>query len=363
MTEAAPELPRSGSRWALGLRIVVSVSLLAFLASKASGVDDAIPDQHGGTTLALLAAAVLTALIGVVFSAWRWQRVLLLFDVRVRLRTLFSHYVVGLLVGNVLPSTIGGDVVRVARASNTVGSAEVSFASVVLERLTGFVALPLLVFAGFAIEPSLLGRSHAWIAMLVGVLTLALLAIILFAAGHPRLAGRFTNRSEADLLAQSAEPHDDEESSAPKGVLARLRAALKSWTRFIGVVHVGVERLRREPRQIVPVIGTSLLFQASQVAMFGLIFRALDLPVPIAAVVAFSPAVLMLQVLPITVSGLGVREGALVLFLRSFGVSNAQAGAAGLLWWGCMILVSMIGAPAFAAGGGRRTGTSTKEHV
>ena len=60
--------------------------------------------------------------------------------------------------------------------------------------------------------------------------------------------------------------------------------------------------------------------------MFGLIFRALDLPVPIAAVVAFVPAVSMLQVLPISFGGLGVREGALVLFLHSFGVSNAQAG-------------------------------------
>jgi uncharacterized protein (TIRG00374 family) len=342
---------------------VVSLALLALLASRASNVDDAIPDQHGGLTVALLGAAMLTALIGVVFSAWRWQRVLLLFDVRIRLRTLFSHYVVGLLVGNVLPSTIGGDVVRVARASNTVGSSEVSFASVVLERLTGFVALPLLVCAGFAIRPSLLHHSNAWIAMLVALVTLALLAIILFAAGHPRLAGRFIDNQEVDSLADSAEQPDEGVSSARKGLLARIRSAFKSWTRFIGVVHVGVERLRREPRQIIPVIGTSLLFQVSQVAMFGLIFRALDLPVPIAAVLAFSPAVLMLQVLPITVSGLGVREGALVLFLRSFDVSNAQAGAAGLLWWGCMIIVSMLGAPAFAAGGRRHTGTSTREHV
>jgi len=43
--------------------------------------------------------------------------VLLLFDSKVRLPALFSHYVVGLLVGNVLPSTIGGDVLRVTRAA------------------------------------------------------------------------------------------------------------------------------------------------------------------------------------------------------------------------------------------------------
>ena len=112
MTEPVPEPARPGSRWKLLLRIVVSAALLALVISKASGVNDAIPDQHHGLTIALLAATVLTAIIGVVLSAWRWQRVLLLFDVKVRLRTLFSHYLVGLLVGNVLPSTIGGDVVR-----------------------------------------------------------------------------------------------------------------------------------------------------------------------------------------------------------------------------------------------------------
>ncbi len=206
-----------------------------------------------------------------------------------------------------------------------------SFASVVLERLTGFVALPLLVFSGFALRPSLAHHAHAWIALLVASLTLVLLALILFLVGHPRLAGRFADRD--------------------------------NWVRFIGAVHIGVERLRRDPRQIVPVLGTALIFQTSQIVMFGLIFRALDLSVPVTAIIAFTPAVLMLQVLPISFSGLGVREGALVLFLHSFHVSNAQAFAAGLLWWGCMITVSMLGAPAFAVGSGARSGLHAKERV
>ena len=331
MTEPAPVPRRTGSKWKIALRIVVSLVLLALVISKASGVDDAIPDQHHALTIALLGAAVFTALIGVWLSAWRWQRVLLLFDAKVRLPALFSHYVVGLLVGNVLPSTIGGDVVRVARAGNTVGSSHVSFASVVLERLTGFVALPLLVLAGFAVQPSLIDAPHAWFAVGIAVGTLVLLGIILLVVGHPRLAGRFAER--------------------------------ENWSRFIGAVHIGVERLRSEPGQVFPILGTAMLFQLSQIAMFGLIFRALDLDIPIAAVLAFTPAVLMLQVLPISFSGLGVREGALVFFFRSFGVSNTQAVAAGLLWWGCMIAVSMLGAPAFAVGNRAVGSAATKEPV
>ena len=331
MTEPVPDAPRPGSKWKVVLRIVVSAVLLAFVVSKASGVDDAIPDQHRALTVSLLGLTLITSFVGVILSAWRWQRVLLLFDVRVRLRALFSHYLVGLLVGNVLPSTIGGDVVRVARASDTVGSSEVSFASVVLERLTGFIGLPLLVFVGFAVRPSLLDHEHSWFALFVALVAVAMLALILFLAGHPRVAGRYAEKA--------------------------------SWARFIGAVHLGVQRLRREPRHVGPILAATIFFQASQVLMFGLIFRALDLPVPVAAVVAFAPAVLMLQVLPISFSGLGVREGALVLFLHSFHVNNAQGGAAGLLWWGSILVVSMLGAPAFALGSRLHHAEPANEHA
>lgn len=333
MTEAAEIPRRPGGGWKLALRIVLSAALLALLVMKAPHVDDIIPDNHYGLTVALLISAVLVALIGVVLSAWRWQRVLCLFDTSVPLRTLTMHYLVGLFVGNVLPSTIGGDVVRVARLSKTIGSSTVAFGSVVLERLTGFVALPLLVFVGFALRPSLLDHAHAWIALLVACITVVVLAVLLFLAGHPRMAGRFAEN--------------------------------ENWTRFIGAIHRGIDRLRREPRQLVGVLGTALVYQVSVVVMFALIFRALDLPVPVAGVMAFAPAVLMLQVLPISLSGLGVREGALVLFLHSFlhahDISDSRAIAAGLLWYGCMLIVSMLGAPAFAIG--QRERVAAEDHV
>jgi uncharacterized membrane protein YbhN (UPF0104 family) len=120
--------------------------------------------------------------------------------------------------------------------------------------------------------------------------------------------------------------------------------------RFIGAVHVGVDRLRRQPRETFGVVGTALLYQASVVATVLCIVRTLELPLPTAAVIAFVPAVAMAQVIPISIGGLGVREGMLVLFLHSFGVTNAQAIAVGLLWYACVLIVSMLGAPAFAVG-------------
>jgi uncharacterized protein (TIRG00374 family) len=328
MREEVAAARRSGSAWKLALRLGVTVALLAVLLYKAPSPSEILPDDHL-QTFALLFAALVATFLGVVLSAWRWQRVLQLFDARVGLTQLTRTYLAGMFVGNVLPSTIGGDVLRVTRASNSIGSTTDAFGSVVLERLTGFVALPLLVVAGFALRPSLLDAPHAWIALLVAGITVAVLAILLFVAGHPKIAGRF--------------------------------AGHQNWTRFIGAVHRGVDRLRKDPRQLVPVIGTAVLYQISIVVMYGLIFRALDMPVPLFGLLAFAPAVLMLQVLPISLGGLGVREGALVLFLHSFlsahGLPDSRAIAAGLLWYALTLIVSVLGAPAFAVGQRKRPET------
>jgi hypothetical protein len=69
------------------------------------------------------------------------------------------------------------------------------------------------------------------------------------------------------------------------------------------------------------------------------------------ALLAFFPAVAIAQVLPIGISGLGVREGAFILFLGPLGVADEEAIALGLLLYLLNLGVSLLGAPAFAVGG------------
>jgi uncharacterized membrane protein YbhN (UPF0104 family) len=333
MGDDAPVVPRPAPGWKFWARILVSVALLGVLVAKAPNPEHLLPNRHHLLTALLLTAALLSTLLGVVLSAWRWQKVLRVFGVSSSLRPLFGHYLAGLFVGNVLPSTIGGDVLRVSRASATVNSSTVAFGSVVLERLTGFVALPLLVFLGFAFRPSLIDVDRAWLALLIAGITLALLVVVLVLAGHARIAGRFAEH--------------------------------ENWMKFIGAVHIGVDRLRRQPAQALPVLGTAIIYQLSVVLTVALIFRTLDMPVPLAAVLAYVPAVAMLQVLPLSFNGLGVREGALVLFLHPWGVGSAQAIAAGLLWFLATLIVSGLGAPAFAVGKrrGNVSASDSSEHA
>jgi hypothetical protein len=54
--------------------------------------------------------------------------------------------------------------------------------------------------------------------------------------------------------------------------------------------------------------------------------------------------------LPISLSGLGIREGLLVILLRPLDVPTGKAIGVGLLWYGMTLVVSLLGAPAFAVG-------------
>lgn len=318
-----PDAPPHRAGFGFAIRIVVSAALLALLISKID-LDSAIPRQRDLSTLAWFGLALATAALGLVLSAWRWQRVIAAFGVHVRLRTLTTHYFAGQFVGNVLPSTIGGDVLRVTRSAKNIGSTETAFAAVALERLTGFLALPLLCLCGFVIDPSLLESSTAWVAVLVSGIALAALATILFLAGHPKAAGRFEDR--------------------------------ENWVRFIGAVHVGIGYLRRDRRQILGVLGTALIYQISVIATVGFVDLTLGSGVPFAALVAFIPIVAMAQVVPISLSGLGIREFMLVVLLHPLGVSTGHALGLGLGWYATMLIVSLLGAPAFAVG--HRTATA-----
>jgi uncharacterized protein (TIRG00374 family) len=305
------------SGWWPALRIGASAVMLAFLLPRIH-LPSLLPRTHHAEALAYLVLGLVVTLGGLVLSAWRWQRVLSALEVPSRLTSLVSHYLAGQFVANFLPSTIGGDALRVSRLSASApGTA--SFASVVLERLTGWIVLPVFTLVGLALSPSLLHLGVASrLAVALSCGTLVLLVILLVVAGSRRLTGRFTAR--------------------------------EGWTRFLGAIHLGVNNLRRRPTAAAGVLAVAVVYQASTVAAVYLATQALGLHLPAAAVLAFAPAVAILQVLPLSLNGLGVREGAFVLFLGPLGVGTGQAIAVGLLVYAMTVAVSVLGAPAFAVG-------------
>ena len=306
----------------LVLRLGLSAAMLAVLIWRIPPIelDEVFPELTARTVMWLVLAMILT-LGGLVLSALRWQRVLEVLGLHAGLRRLLSHYLAGQFVSNVLPTTIGGDVLRVSRLSKETGESPKTFASVVLERLTGWLVLPIISVIGFLVNPPLqdLGRATQ-VAVGLAFVTLLGLGILLYAVADQRIGGRFEARD--------------------------------GWRRFASAVHLGVDRLRREPAAAVNVLLVGFAYQLVLVLAAVAAAQALGVrPAGLTALLAFFPAVAIAQVLPIGISGLGIREGAFVLFLGPLGVAAQDAIALGLLLYLLNLGVSLLGAPAFAVGG------------
>jgi len=305
----------------LVLRLGLSALMLAVLIWRIPPIeaDEVVPELTVHTLLWLAVAMTLT-LAGLVLSALRWQRVLDVLGLHAGLRRLVSHYLAAQFVSNVLPTTIGGDVLRVSRLSKETGESPKTFASVVLERLTGWLVLPVISVVGFLVNPPLqhLGRATQ-VAVGLAFVTLLALCILMYAVADQRIGGRFEARD--------------------------------GWRRFVSAVHLGLDRLKREPAAAVNVLLVGFAYQLVLVLAAVAAAQALGVrPAGLTALLAFFPAVAIAQVLPIGISGLGVREGAFVLFLGPLGVASQDAIALGLLLYLLNLGVSLLGAPAFAVG-------------
>jgi uncharacterized protein (TIRG00374 family) len=328
MAEAAEEVPATKPKrwWVLPLRLAISAAMLAVIYVRVPSFDwSALVPQWQPSTFVWLAIALLLTLAGVVLSALRWKQVLRALDIRSPMGTLTNLYFAGQFVSNVLPTTIGGDVLRISRLARQTGDAADVFASVALERLTGWLVLPVLTLVGLAIDPQLRSLGQATrLALLAAAITLGGLILILVLAGNSRLGGRFRAS------------HAESESG---------------WRRFIGAVHVGVGRLRRRPVETASTIGAGFAFQLVLVLAAAAAARAMGISVGFTALLAFYPVVLMTQVLPIGIAGLGLRESAIVVLLTPLGVPTEQALGLGLMLYLLNLAAGLFGGPAFAVGG------------
>ena len=256
-----------------------------------------------------------------VLAAMRWQRVLRALGLDQPLLRLFSHYMAGQFLSNFVPTTVGGDVLRVSRLSRDTNDGPISFTSVVFERLSGWLVLPIITFAGFAINPGLTHLGPATtVPLYVAIATLIGLVLVIVVLGNDWIGSSLSGRS---------------------GLL-----------RFAEAIHLGIDRLREHPKASRDVLISAFAYQLVILSAAGCAVEALEIEqVGLTALMAFLPAVLIVQVLPVGIGGLGIREGALVLFLSGIGVPDEKAVALGLAMYVLTLVPSLIGFPLLILGG------------
>ncbi|MGE3803356.1 MAG: lysylphosphatidylglycerol synthase transmembrane domain-containing protein [Gemmataceae bacterium] len=286
------------------VRIVVSLALLGWLASRTDWpqVYATFSQLRLDCWLAALAAFIIIQAI----SSVRWQILAGALGILRTRRQLMAYYFIGMYFNLVLPTSVGGDVVRVWYLDHRKGQRQRAFLSVLGDRLSGFLALFAIALAASLLSPiGLPGWVHASVwgsaaAVVIGLASLPLINRI------PWLV-----RSDRKLVRKFVD----------------LSGQLTSFL----------------PQTVRPaVMSLSLIVQAGNVLIVWLLGMALGLEVPGSYYWIVVPMVTVITLLPLSLNGMGVREAGMVLFLAPLGVPAGLALSLSFLWFCVCSLAALV---------------------
>lgn len=299
-----------------GAKIAFSLGLMAYLFTR-------IPIGGVGATLrqadpVWLAAAFLLLVASNLLGSFQWSRLLRAVEIRIPFWKVCSYYHVGLFFNNFLPANIGGDIARVVDASRYGTSKATAFSTVLMDRLVGTVAL-----AGLALVTTLpaIDRFHLSLiyATLVGFFAMSVGVVwIVF---HPALLPAL-ERLLARIGLGGLKPHLDDLAGRLQGFRDRRRM-------FMGLFLVAI------------------VVQVSRIFVHVLVARSLGLAIPVAYFFLFVPLLAVIVSLPISLNGIGVREGAGIVLFGLVGVARAHAFALQFTTYLVALAVSLLGGMVF----------------
>jgi uncharacterized protein (TIRG00374 family) len=234
----------------------------------------------------------------IVIKSWRWQ--LLMRELNLELPTLpilSALYTVGIYLGSVTPGQ-AGDFVKAWYLRERGQPLAPTLLSVLLDRLCDLLVMAALATLGiFALGQLLPDRNVQ--ALLVVLMGIGLVIMTIF-------LGIRTPRQW--LLTQLL----------PLVLPTRLHTSLTRWNEQFSSLSL-------HPRLVFLVGVASLLSAGFTFWRLWLLFVALDVLVPLYIVIGASALVAVLQILPISIGGVGVRDAVLIAVLTPYGYIQEQA--------------------------------------
>ena len=253
-------------------------------------------------------------------AACRMKRLTALQGISLSVLRLAAISFMSTFYGFLLPGSVSGGFARWYKLIQQDRKPAAALTSIVFDRLAATVSLAVVGLGAWLLSPATRAQTAIGIA-LGGICAALLLATIL----------AFNGRSAAWLLAVLNRPGA---SRVPQTIRRRLVKLLHSVMRFRALPG----------RAHAEIFGLSLTVHLMTIAGFYGFTTALGLTVPLLDLVWIHCAITLLTMLPITVSGIGVREGGLILLLAPFGVAPAAAVALGFLRLIGTLAAAFIGA-------------------
>ena len=317
MRETASTRLRSRFGLTQWIRLVVSAALIIWIGWKVDWAD--FGRTIRGTDPVFLGLSFVVDIALLWISAWKWQILLRARSEAPGIASCCHLYLIGYFFNNFLPTNVGGDVVRGYLLGQRTGRTAEAMASVFVERFTGVTAL--IVVALIAIPFGFDELYAGPVGLAVGAVVVAYL-LLLWAILDRRFL-RFT-RGRPQL------------------------PFVEKIVRFQEAIHLyGGHR-----KAVVICLALSLLFYvgaALNIYLSAKTFRA-DLHFHEALLV--TPVVLIIAMLPISIGGLGLMEGAYLFALGQFGIAPAVSLSTALLLRTKNVVLGLFGGIGYGLSGG-----------
>jgi uncharacterized protein (TIRG00374 family) len=261
--------------------------------------------------------AALAIMIGSVLPmAWRWQRLLRAKGIRDALPWLTRAYFVAYTAGQILPTAVGGDAVRIYETTRRhPGRGGPVAGSVLLERALGGAATLTLAAVGFALA---IGRydvgAYLWIELFFVVATVVLAVALFSVRMRPLLA-----------------------KTVPLLRFLRVERPLRA-------VYEGLHSYRENVGLLLGVFGLTILVQAVRVLAIWLTGKGVGVTLSPRPYYVMGPLLFLVMLVPFTVNGLAVRESFFASFLGNLGVGADPAFATGFLFFVVNLGLALPGA-------------------
>lgn len=312
-----------GKALLLVLKIALSLALFAYVVAKVS------PGNVWATMRPadprLLASAAALFLFSSLVGSWLWGRLLRAQGVPIPYRKVAAYYFVGLFFNNFLPSNVGGDIARISDASKYSDRVSPVFSATLMDRLIGVLAIGFLAVVASIVA---LPRLH-FMGIYVVLLGIFLAALAAFLSIFSR---RVLTAFEWPFRAIGANGLAD--------ALGRLLDDLHGF--------------RAQGGTLLAAFLASTVVQVSRIYVHYLVGLSLGVRIAAGYYFVFVPVLAALVSLPISLNGLGIREGAAVVLFHMAGLTREQSFTIPFLTYIVSVVISLLGGLIFVSRPPRR---------
>lgn len=300
-------------RWLLiAVKLLISFGLLFLLYSRTPIA--AIGRDLKDIDIQYLLPVALLLLVNTTLSAQKWRLFLQADNVHISLSTLTVTYMIGSFYNMFLPSSIGGDSYRIYDIAQKSSQGIQSAASVFADRFSGFIALVILSCVASIGVARHLGKPLFFLGPLFILILLLIILYALVKQRPIRIFLHYTRLSRFELIARLLEKF------------------------FLSINNYGSNR-----KLLYQVMLISFAFQMSVICIVYLLALALHASTLFVFFIAFVPLITLMEALPVSIYGLGVRDIGYVFFFGWAGLTDIQTRSLALLLLAVAICYSLVG--------------------